>query len=285
MFESVKNRLNEFLHGGFKIKISNKALVLDVASGGKPYWRANVLLDKFIFDNSERNSNVLIDRDFVVSDVYDLPFKDKSFDFIIARHILEHLDQPEVFLKELQRVGKAGYIETPSSFSEDLFGWPFHVWQIDVEDGELVLRTKNNQTNHQLKKLKPYFDNNNKFLKKFSAERRILFYTRYYWQDKINFRIINNNPPAAREIFSQTDHPADFDLTEIKNSYSLKRKIKILVDKIRRMVMGVNQPFNLFDLMQCLDCRGDLFLDQGVLKCNKCQRKYLIKQGISVLVK
>lgn len=284
MFESVKNRLNEFLYGGFKIKIPAKALVLDVASGGKPYWRSNVLLDKFVFDNSERNSNVLIDRDFVVSDVYHLPFKDKAFDFIIARHILEHLDQPEVFLKELQRVAKAGYIETPSSFSEELFGWPFHVWQIDVEDGELVLRTKNNQPNQQLKKLKSDFDNN-KFLKKFSAARRDLFYARYNWAGQIDFKVIRNNNDAIKEVFSQTDRPADFDLNKIKNTYSFKRKIKIFIDKIRRVITGANQQFKLFDLMQCLDCRGNLFLDQGVLKCKQCQRTYLVNEGIPVLVK
>lgn len=47
-----------------------------------------------------------------------LPFKNKSFDFIYCRHVLEDMFNPFPLCKEMSRVGKAGYIETPSPIAE-----------------------------------------------------------------------------------------------------------------------------------------------------------------------
>src|SRR6266487_3930616 len=86
--------------------VSSSALVLEVGAGGNPYPRSNVLLDGF--ENSlERVEGELIkDRPLVLGLCEYLPFKNKSFDFVIASHVLEHTDQPERFLSELTRVGK-----------------------------------------------------------------------------------------------------------------------------------------------------------------------------------
>jgi len=41
-----------------------------------------------------------------VTDVCDLPFGDKEFEWVLSSHTVEHLDDPEAFDRELQRVGK-----------------------------------------------------------------------------------------------------------------------------------------------------------------------------------
>jgi len=38
--------------------------------------------------------------------VYELPYKDNSFDLVLCTEVLEHLDKPEIALKELVRVSK-----------------------------------------------------------------------------------------------------------------------------------------------------------------------------------
>lgn len=38
--------------------------------------------------------------------IYDLPYKDNSFDLVLCTEVLEHLDEPEKALKELVRVSK-----------------------------------------------------------------------------------------------------------------------------------------------------------------------------------
>ena len=96
--------------------VDRQALVLDIGSGGNPYPRANVLLDAYE-DTVERFHVPLVrDRPIVYGLAERLPFRDKAFDFIIASHVFEHSQDPVAFLKEIIRVGKAGYIETPDAF-------------------------------------------------------------------------------------------------------------------------------------------------------------------------
>jgi hypothetical protein len=47
-----------------------------------------------------------------------LPFPDKSFDFIYCRHVLEDMYDPFLLIREMSRVGKAGYVEMPSPIAE-----------------------------------------------------------------------------------------------------------------------------------------------------------------------
>ncbi|MBM3546234.1 MAG: class I SAM-dependent methyltransferase [Alphaproteobacteria bacterium] len=47
-----------------------------------------------------------------------LPYGDKSFDFVYCRHVVEDLDDPLHLCREMMRVGRRGYIETPSPLAE-----------------------------------------------------------------------------------------------------------------------------------------------------------------------
>jgi len=47
------------------------------------------------------------------ADIYHLPFPDKSFDLILCLEVLEHLDKPELALKEFKRVGQQFLISVP----------------------------------------------------------------------------------------------------------------------------------------------------------------------------
>ncbi len=40
-----------------------------------------------------------------VNDIYNLPFDNKQFDKVLCSHTMEHVDDPEGFFSELQRVG------------------------------------------------------------------------------------------------------------------------------------------------------------------------------------
>ena len=47
-----------------------------------------------------------------------LPYDDKEFDFVYARHVLEDLYNPFNCMDEMSRVAKAGFIECPSPIAE-----------------------------------------------------------------------------------------------------------------------------------------------------------------------
>ena len=63
-----------------------------------------------------------------------LPFKDKEFDFIIASHVIEHVDDISFFLNELARVGKQGYIEVPTKLEDNLVfeNKKDHLWHLVI---------------------------------------------------------------------------------------------------------------------------------------------------------
>jgi glycosyltransferase involved in cell wall biosynthesis len=140
---------------GRSILIPPDAKVLDVGSGHQPHRRANVLLDKYTEGTIHRTTQELVrpsDKEFVEGDALDMPFKDKSFDMIIASHIAEHVDDPEKFCKELSRVGKKGYIETPGPLTEYLMPTKSHQWIVSKSSNKLVFRK-----NHFSKSQFPFF--------------------------------------------------------------------------------------------------------------------------------
>lgn len=120
-------------YGRKKICIKENWIVLDIGSGHNPHVRANILVDSSIDKTIHRTeASIKIPRgiDFIMGDCHFLPFKDKSFDFVIASHIAEHVDNPELFCKELFRVGKRGFIETPGITSDILLNELYHSWRV-----------------------------------------------------------------------------------------------------------------------------------------------------------
>lgn len=50
-----------------------------------------------------------------------LPWPDKHFDFVLASHVIEHVEDPVAAAREIGRVGKAGLIVCPSAFKDGIF--------------------------------------------------------------------------------------------------------------------------------------------------------------------
>ena len=73
------------------VPVPTDALVLDIGSGGNPYPRANVLLDAYEEGTERSNAPLIKDRPMVFGLAESLPFKDNSFDFVIASHVLERV--------------------------------------------------------------------------------------------------------------------------------------------------------------------------------------------------
>lgn len=115
--------------------------VLDVGSGGDPYPFATVLCDRFLEPTEHRTSTfVSHGKPVIIADIHALPFIDKVFDFVVCAHVLEHVENPIVACQELQRVAKAGYIETPTLGKDTLFAWAegMHRWHLVAIANRLV---------------------------------------------------------------------------------------------------------------------------------------------------
>ncbi|HAL83345.1 MAG TPA: SAM-dependent methyltransferase [Mucilaginibacter sp.] len=124
--------------------IKKRYNILEVGGGNHPDKRANVVVDKYVDDNTHRSGDlkILKNQKFIQADGEHLPFKDKEFDYVICRHVLEHVDDPIQFVKEQARVAKMGYMETPSMLGEYLAPKQSHKWIIQNIDDKIVLYDK-----------------------------------------------------------------------------------------------------------------------------------------------
>ena len=130
--------------------------MLDVGSGDKPSWRADVLLDGFPDDphagQRSGTGRTRVDRALFDADAAAMPFADGAFDYVICSHVLEHVPDPSAVIAELTRVARAGYIEVPEAAPAKLIDFPTHLWwcRLDrtAEPEELVFTAKT----------QPYFD-------------------------------------------------------------------------------------------------------------------------------
>lgn len=129
-------------------------VVLDVGGWGKPFARADWVLDLMPYETrglygrdgdqeDERfSTDTWIRRDICSREPY--PFADNAIDFAICSHTLEDVRDPLWVCSELSRIAKAGYIEVPSRLEEQSYGfqgpwvgWGHHHWLIEVTGGRL----------------------------------------------------------------------------------------------------------------------------------------------------
>lgn len=125
--------------------------MVDLGCGTNPHPRASCAVDKYIeplhrkFGGNEFINIVRMEAQgikFVEADLEDLPFEDKIFDVAYSHHVVEHLDNPEKGLCEMQRVARGGVIMCPSIFAEYMFSRQYHKWEITAQGNRLVFIEK-----------------------------------------------------------------------------------------------------------------------------------------------
>lgn len=255
-----------------RMPISNSCLVLEVGSGGNPYPRSNVLLDAYE-ETRERHWEILVaDRPTVLAFGENLPFKDKTFDYVIAAHVLEHTPHPEKFLAELQRVAHAGYIETPDAFMERINPYKDHRLEVTLRDDCLVIRKKPAWI-YDAELVELYEQR-----AKRSVTRQLIpknpfdFHVRYFWKDKINFRVVNPETDASWQP-AATDRPVE----RIRGS-SIRQNVRLALLRIIRWMFSQrkrNAHIDLLPHLRCTKCHfGELTDTKQWLICGGCGSRY-----------
>ena len=116
--------------------------VLDIGCGYTASKHASVIADV------QDLSNFYKGRKFVKINEEKLPFNDNEFDFIIASHVIEHVENFEFFIKELERISKKGYIELPTRLADNLIfeNKNDHIWWFLYDDNfNQLIASKRNQ--------------------------------------------------------------------------------------------------------------------------------------------
>jgi hypothetical protein len=123
-----------------RIDVSSTDFVIDTGGGHRPFWRADLVIEKYPFDDSlHRSQPMQFPRVPVIkADALAIPVPNDGCDLIFASHIVEHLSEPKRFIAEIQRCSQRVYLEFPSRNLELMFAWSFHEWL--VESAGTVLR-------------------------------------------------------------------------------------------------------------------------------------------------
>ncbi len=126
---------------GTDLGVKPGSVVLDVGTGHYPFPHATILSELHVGQTHHRHEPLVRDgRPFVVLDIHRMPFRSWSVDFVYCSHVLEHVENPGKACAELQRVGREGYIETPTFGKDMLFAWArgMHRWHV-VAIGERLV--------------------------------------------------------------------------------------------------------------------------------------------------
>jgi ubiquinone/menaquinone biosynthesis C-methylase UbiE len=108
-------------------KTAAAARVLDIGGWYQPFNLATHVIDLHPYETRRRHEALdpedaerFAADSWVVADVCTppWPYADKFFDFVVCSHLLEDVRDPIAVSREINRVGKAGYIETPSRLRE-----------------------------------------------------------------------------------------------------------------------------------------------------------------------
>lgn len=258
--------------------VDKDALVLEVGSGGNPYFRANVLLDAFEVTRQRHWAPLVADRPTVLGAVERLPFRDQAFDFVIASHVLEHSSDPEAFLSELQRVARAGYVEVPDAFMERLNPYRDHRLEITVRNETLIVRKKNSwKVDAELAEL--YDSSAKQYIAGETIPRHpFAFHVRHYWRGAIKAKVLNPDVDANWEA------PAGERAAPV---LSLRARINATILALARALMSQsarNRQLRLDSLLACPSCRSvELDIGSTSIRCRGCSAEYLVRNGLPVM--
>ena len=152
--------------------------ILDIGCGYRAHPKASVIADVQDFSKFYQN------RKFILIKEKTLPFKDKEFDFVIASHVIEHVEDFEFFIKELERISSKGYIELPSRLGDNLVfeNKNDHIWWFQYDDlSKKLLASKKNQI------IEPFITVST--AKIFEEIFRESLVTELLWEEKIDYII------------------------------------------------------------------------------------------------
>ena len=161
---------------------NSKWKILDIGCGYTANELATTICDV------QDLSNFYKDKNFVKLENKRLPFENDHFDFVIASHVLEHVEDFKFFISELERVSKKGYIELPTKLEDNLVfeNKNDHLWQMDYDDVNLRLLISK-----KIQFMEPILSVS--MIQQLRKNFKSSLILELYWEDKIDYDFIENN--------------------------------------------------------------------------------------------
>ncbi len=278
------------------LQIRRSDLVLEIGSGSNPFLRSDVLLDKYPIISKEHRSNLKVaeihKRPFVLGDAEELPFLNNSFDFIIARHVLEHLNNPRKFIGELKRISKGAFIATPSPFTELVhggyrksdeirkdnqlnclhhgIGTEGHKWFVLAAENKIYMLAKEVE-------FYPIYLLFGYFVKKDTDYKKTIFFkknpkwreTRLICRNMKNLELIMLNEPRGKTDDSIDTRLLISNLRKITHHHD-KNHNRLIKTYITQRFIATKRRFDVYQLIACPICKNKLIAKDQRLICTNC---------------
>lgn len=269
MLYSIVKKINMFstaLRRAYNPFIKRGDVIIDIGSGGMPYPRASVACD-FYENDFERADLLKIDRPFVWANVEFLPFAAKAFDFSIFSHVLEHLDDPATALKEVERVSRAGYIETPNAFYEFIIPHVYHMSRCSVINGVLHVTMKKRWDESLPDEFKDVQSDMMSCWHSLNAYNSRALLSQYSWRDSIRYEVhgtVGFKKPIESIEYEGTVRSAWKKMVK-DAAYAILRPKKIDLEKV----------------LVCPLCKGPLTFNAAAdeTSCDACKKIYRKHRG------
>ena len=163
------------------IENNPKWKILDIGCGYRAHPKASIIAD------AKDLSDYYKERKFIKIGEKKLPFNDQEFDFVIASHVIEHIEDFEFFIKELERISSQGYIELPTRLGDNLVfeNKTDHIWWFLYDDvNNKLIASKRNQI------IEPFITVS--IAKLFEKIFRESFVIELEWEKRIDYEINNS---------------------------------------------------------------------------------------------
>jgi SAM-dependent methyltransferase len=195
-----------------KLKNNPNWNILDIGCGYTANKNAKIVAD------TQDLSNFYKDKKFIRITKKKLPFRDNEFDFVITSHVIEHVDDFQFFIKEIERISKQGYIELPTRLGDNLVieNLKDHIWWFKYDDDlNLLIVSKKNQI------LEPFI--NVSTAKKLESIFRESLVMELLWENKIDYKVDDSLEMKLQTKFSF--------ILLIKKYFS--KKIRVFFSKLK----------------------------------------------------
>jgi len=267
--------------------------VVEVGGGHDPFWRSDIIFDKYPFDNLHRSEDLAHRAPVLIADATALPLREHGCDLLFASHLIEHLPEPDRFLAEVQRTARHVYLEFPARYRELLFAWSMHEWLVEVRGSHLTF-----YRNDIPQLFGDFFHAHYDFLLDAWMLRRHAALNHHVacpagaitWEFATETAFEHVTRASARGSQRVNQAPAsEVDYTWRQLGVLVlqralpKPALDRLVGAVRRRRRGTARPVTqaLLDRLGCPACRtGRLALDADTVRCAGCGRRYGRRHGL-----
>lgn len=265
-----------------KIPIKWDGVVLDIGSGDKPHWRADVLLENYPEEEFavQRGSGgeAIVSAPMIIGDIQNLPFQDKSFDFVIASHVLEHVPDVAQACRELQRIAKSGYIELPYEGMAKILDLESHLWWCKKQGRKLIFNAKKDFIfDEEISKYVYQLEKRNNWFQKIVHPNFDLSTVQLWWKDQFDFEVKGE----ISEKLLQKIHT--YELNQFRPVRTFAWRFRRFIIKFLQILFWHKtrkEEFDLVNLLQCPSCGRHKFNEiSDFFECQKCKQRIVFKKS------